>query len=60
MQQDADGPNLAGLLDILRRRGPLVLLCLVIAAGAAFAVSKHQTKKYTATASLVFNNNQLN
>jgi capsular exopolysaccharide synthesis family protein len=31
----------------------------VLVGGAAFAFSKHQTKKYTATASLVFNNNQL-
>ena len=29
------------------------------AAGAAYGFSKHQTKKYTATASLVFSNNQL-
>jgi capsular exopolysaccharide synthesis family protein len=37
----------------------LIVLCCVVVAGAAFGVSKYQTKKYTATASLVFNNNQL-
>jgi capsular polysaccharide biosynthesis protein len=31
----------------------------VLAAGAAYGFSKHQTKKYTATPSLVFNENQL-
>jgi capsular exopolysaccharide synthesis family protein len=60
MQQNADGPNLVELRDILRRRGPWVLVCVVLAAGAVFAFSKHQTKQYTATASLVFNSNQLN
>jgi capsular exopolysaccharide synthesis family protein len=38
---------------------PWILICLVLVAGAAYGFSKHQTKKYTATASLVFNNNQL-
>jgi capsular exopolysaccharide synthesis family protein len=46
-------------LGVLRRRAPLILLCLVLAAGAAYGVSKSQPKRYTATASLVFNNNQL-
>jgi capsular exopolysaccharide synthesis family protein len=31
----------------------------VLVAAAAYGLSKHQTKKYTATASLVFSNNQL-
>jgi capsular exopolysaccharide synthesis family protein len=47
------------VLAVLRRRSPLILLCFALAAGAAFAYSKHQPKKYTATATLVFNNNQL-
>ena len=46
-------------LGILRRRAPWIVLCFVLAAAAAYGYSKHQTKKYTATASLVFNSNQL-
>jgi capsular exopolysaccharide synthesis family protein len=47
-------------LGTLRRRALWILACFVLVAGAAFALSKHQTKKYTATASLVFNNDQTN
>lgn len=47
-------------LGVLRRRAPWILLCVVLAAGAAFAYSTQQTKQYTATASLVFSDNQLN
>jgi capsular exopolysaccharide synthesis family protein len=47
------------LLGVLRRRTPWILLCVVLVAGGAYAFSKHQAKKYTATASLVFNNNQV-
>ena len=46
-------------LRIVRLRAPWIVLCGVLLAGAAFGLSKNQTKKYTATASLVFNNNQL-
>ena len=48
------------MLGVFRRRALLILLCTVVSAGAAFGWSKHQTKKYAATASLVFNNNQTN
>jgi polysaccharide biosynthesis transport protein len=41
----------------LRRRAPWILLCVLLVAGAAYGFSKHQTEKYTATASLLFNNN---
>lgn len=57
--QDSDEPNIRRVLDVIRRRGLWAVLCVILAAGAAFAVSKHQTKKYTATASLLFNSNQL-
>ena len=43
----------------LRRRVPWILFCVVLAAAAAYGVSEQQTKKYTATASLVFNESQL-
>ncbi len=46
-------------LRVLRRRLPVIGLCFVLVAGSAFAFSKLQTKKYTATASLVFNNAQV-
>lgn len=59
MEVEQRSVDLKRLLGILRRRVPLILLCCVAAAGAAYGFSKHQTKKYTATASLVFNNNQL-
>jgi succinoglycan biosynthesis transport protein ExoP len=59
---DTEQPNLSveQMMAILRRRGIWIIVCLVLATGAAYGVSKHQTKKYTATASLVFSNNQLN
>ncbi len=52
--------RLEQVLGILRRRAPLIALCFLLVAGSAFAFSKQQTKRYTATASLVFDNNQLN
>src|SRR5712691_249143 len=51
--------SLEQTLGILRRRVRWIPLCFVLVAGAAYGFSKDQTKKYTATASLVFNNNQL-
>jgi polysaccharide biosynthesis transport protein len=58
---DTEQANLSieQVLGVVRRRAPWIALCFVLVAGAAFAFSKQQTKKYTATASLVFNNNQL-
>jgi capsular exopolysaccharide synthesis family protein len=51
--------DLEQIIAILRRRAPIIVLCLVLVAGSAFVFSKHQTKKYTATSSLVFNNAQI-
>jgi polysaccharide biosynthesis transport protein len=59
MPQDTEGPNLERTLSVLRRRAAWIALCFVLAAGAAFGFSKQQTKKYTASASLVFSTNQL-
>ena len=58
---DAEQTNLSfeQFLGVLRRRAGWIVLCFVLAAGSAYGFSKHQTKKYTATASLVFSNNQL-
>jgi succinoglycan biosynthesis transport protein ExoP len=50
--------GLEQVLGVLRRRALVIALCAVVTAVAAFGLSRHQTKQYTATASLVFNNNQ--
>ena len=59
MDTEQTNLSLERILGILLRRAPWIVLCLVLTAGAAYGFSKHQMKKYTATASLVFNNNQL-
>jgi succinoglycan biosynthesis transport protein ExoP len=58
MENEQTSPSLQQIMGALRRRAPWMLLCLVLVAGAAYGVSKHLTKKYTATASLVFDNSQ--
>jgi succinoglycan biosynthesis transport protein ExoP len=58
MDTEQTNLSLEQALSVLRRRAPWVLLCFVLAAVAAYGFSKNQTKRYTATASLVFNNNQ--
>jgi polysaccharide biosynthesis transport protein len=59
MEPEQTTLNLELVLGVLRRRVPWILLCFVLVAAAAYGFSRHQTKKYTATASLVFNNNQV-
>jgi len=59
VQQGSETLNLEQALGVLRRRLSLIALCVVVVAGAAFGFSKHQTKKYTATAALAFSNNSL-
>jgi capsular exopolysaccharide synthesis family protein len=58
---DTEQTNLSieQFLGVLRRRAGWILLSFVLVAAAAYGFSKHQTKQYTATASLVFNNQQL-
>jgi capsular exopolysaccharide synthesis family protein len=58
-QTEQTNLSLEQVLGVLRRRAGWIVLCFVLVAAAAYGFSKHQTKKYTATASLVFNNNQL-
>ncbi len=60
MQDGHEEINVDRVMGTLRRRAPWVLLCVLLAAGAAFALSKLETKHYTATASLVFGDNQIN
>src|SRR5271156_246821 len=58
LEHEQTNLSLEQVLGILRRRVPWILLCVLLVAGAAYGVSKQQTKKYTATTALVFNNNQ--
>ena len=51
--------ELIGALRVLRRRAPLIAMCVLITAAAAFALSKAQQKQYTATAQVLFRNAQL-
>lgn len=61
----ADNPNLHDgsqplsaerVFLVLRRRIGVIVLCVLVAAGAAFGLSELQQKKYTASASLLFRN----
>src|SRR3984957_10727339 len=58
---DVEQTNLSfdQVLGVIKRRWPVIVLCFVLVAGTAVAFSKHQAKLYTATASLVFSDNQL-
>jgi capsular exopolysaccharide synthesis family protein len=51
--------NIEQALGVLRRRLLWIVFCCTLVAAATFGFSTHQTKKYTATASLVFNSDQL-
>jgi succinoglycan biosynthesis transport protein ExoP len=55
----SDEPNIGRALGFLRRRGLWIVLCVGLSAVGAFAFSRSETKKYTATASLVFDTNQI-
>jgi polysaccharide biosynthesis transport protein len=59
LKQDSEALNLEQILGALRRRLPLIVLCVAAVAGAAYGYSKQETKKYTATASVAFSNNSL-
>jgi len=59
VQPDSDGSNLARWLDVARRRGVWIPVCVLLGATAAFAVSKSQATRYTATASLLFKSNHV-
>ena len=59
MDSEQTSVNIGQLLGVLRRRALWILFCVLIAGGGAYAVSKHETKKYTTSASLVFGNGVL-
>jgi polysaccharide biosynthesis transport protein len=58
-EQGFETLSLEQALGVVRRRVPLILLCVAVVAGAAYGFSKHQTKQYTATAALAFSTSQL-
>jgi succinoglycan biosynthesis transport protein ExoP len=58
-QDDERTLDLEQIIAILRRRAPIIVLCLALVTASAFVFSKSQAKKYTATSSLVFNNAQI-
>ena len=53
------GLDLVGALRVLRQRTPLIALCSILAAAAAFAASQAQQKRYTAASEILFRNAQL-
>jgi tyrosine-protein kinase len=59
MDSNQTNLTLEQALGILRRRAVWILACVALVAGTAYLFSKGQTPKYTATASLAFNSNQL-
>src|SRR3954451_2119526 len=50
--------NARHALQVLRRRLPILLLCLVLAPAAAFAISALMEKEYTAKSLLLFRDPQ--
>jgi capsular exopolysaccharide synthesis family protein len=59
VQPGSETLDLEQAISVVRRRLPLIVLCAVVVAGAAYGFSKHETKKYRATSALIFGNNQL-
>lgn len=56
MDQPSPSLDLERALRVLRRRWPLILLCVVLVAASAFGFSEQQTRQYTASAALLFRN----
>jgi capsular exopolysaccharide synthesis family protein len=54
IQESPEQGDFERVLRVLRRHAGLIVLCTLLTAAAAFGFSKQQTKQYTATASLVF------
>jgi capsular exopolysaccharide synthesis family protein len=52
-QRPDEGRDISALIGVLRRRGWIVLLCVVVAAGAAYVYAKRQDPKYEASANLL-------
>jgi polysaccharide biosynthesis transport protein len=57
--EDQQPLNIDRALRFFRRRGIWIVVCMLLAGFAAFAISKSQEKKYTASAAVIFNESQL-
>jgi len=57
--EEPDEANIDRALSFLKHRGLWIVLCVAIATAGAYGLSKRQTKQYTATTSIAFNNNPL-
>lgn len=51
--RSAEGRDISALLGLLRRRGWIVLICIVVASGAGYAYAKQQDPKYEASTNLL-------
>jgi capsular exopolysaccharide synthesis family protein len=60
VKTEADHLDLERVLVVLRRRWWVILLFAVVVPAAAYGFSKRQTKEYTATTSVLFQDPQLN
>ena len=59
MQSRRDEPYVLTLLRAIARRWKLVLACALIVPGVAYAITRTQTEKYSASASLLFRESDL-
>lgn len=59
MDSELTGLSTRQFLGVLRRRASWILLCLIVGTVAAYGYSKHEIKKYTATAAVAFDTNPL-
>ena len=59
MPQQSEGVNLEHLLGALRRRGWVLGVCILLSAGVAYALARHENKRYTASAALAFTSDPL-
>ncbi len=59
MESEQTSLDSGQFLGFVLRRGPWIVVCVVLVAAVAYGYSKHKTKTYTATAALTFNTSQL-
>ncbi len=52
-RRPADGKDIPALLGVLRRRAWIVVVCVVVAAGAAYVYAQQQDPRYEASANLL-------